>query len=272
METLPASLPAQRLLGKTVLITGAGGTIGLETATRMLQEGANLSMVDISTEAMNRAMDKLSEVLGQQVDDVSLRILPTIADCTDEADVEAFTDNTFQRFGRLDCAFLNAGRSYSSRSIFDTKVEDYDELMRINVRSAFLGLKHSARVMRDAGHGGGSIVLTSSTAGLRAAPGLVVYSGAKFALRGLALTAAAELGPHGIRVNTIHPSGVGDSAMFREAWNNDANKIEELRRAMPLGRFAKVDDVAGVVAFLASDDAKFLTGGFLKIDGGCVSF
>lgn len=138
--------------------------------------------------------------------------------------------------------------------------------------TAFLGLKHAARVMRDAGHGGGSIILTSSTAGLRGAPGLAVYSGAKFALRGLALTAAAELGPYGIRVNTIHPSGVGDSPMFREAWNDDADKIEEIRRAMPLGRFAAADDVAGVVAFLASDDAKFVTGGFVKIDGGYVGF
>ena len=124
--------------------------------------------------------------------------------------------------------------------------------------------------MRDSDHGGGSIILTSSTAGLRGMPGLVLYSGAKFALRGLALTAAAELGPHGIRVNTIHPSGVGGSAMFHEVW--DDGKIEELRRAMPLGRFARVDDIAGVVAFLAGDDAKFLTGGFVKIDGGCVSF
>lgn len=135
MDMLPAPLPAQRHLGKTVLITGAGGTIGLETATRMLQEGANLSLVDISIEALNRAVSKLSEALGLQGDGVPLRILHTIADCTEEAEVEAYTDNTFQKFGRLDCSFLNAGRSYSSRSIFDTKVEDFDELMRINVRS-----------------------------------------------------------------------------------------------------------------------------------------
>ncbi|KAK7932213.1 hypothetical protein PG985_002925 [Apiospora marii] len=270
METLPATLPAQRLLGKTVLITGAGGTIGLEAAIRMLQEGANLSLVDVSKVALDRALTKLSEVLGQQGDDIPSRILPIRADCTEEAEVETYTDETFRKFGRLDCAFLNAGKSYSSTSIFDTKVEDYDELMRINVRSAFLGLKHSARVMRDAGHGGGSIILTSSVAGLRGTPGMLLYSGAKFALRGLALTAAAELGPFGIRVNTIHPSGVGDSAMFREAWSDE--KMAELRRAMPLGRFARVDDIAGVVAFLASDDAKFVTGGFVKIDGGCVSF
>lgn len=135
METLPASLPAQRLLGKTVLITGAGGTIGLETAIRMLQEGANLSLVDISMTALERALTKLSEVLRHQGGDVPSRILSTRADCTDEGEVEAYTDKTIREFGGLDCAFLNAGKSYGSRSIFDTKVEDYDELMRINVRS-----------------------------------------------------------------------------------------------------------------------------------------
>lgn len=122
--------------------------------------------------------------------------------------------------------------------------------------------------MKELGNGG-SIILTSSIAGLRGTPGLVLYSGSKFALRGLALTAASELGPLGIRVNTIHPSGV-NTPMFREAWSPE--KIEELRKGIPLGRFAETSDVAGVVAFLVSDDSKFMTGGFLKVDGGCVSF
>lgn len=136
------------------------------------------------------------------------------------------------------------------------------------VALAFLGLKHAAKAMRDLGNGG-SIVLTSSIAGLRGTPGLILYSGSKFALRGLALTAASELGEHGIRVNTIHPSGV-NTPMFRNAWSPE--KIEQLRQGVPLGRFAETTDVAGVVTFLASDDSKFMTGGFLKVDGGCVSF
>ncbi|KAK7943344.1 short-chain dehydrogenase [Apiospora aurea] len=240
MESRIAPVPAQRLFGKTVLITGAGGPIGLETTARMLQEGANLSLVDISAEALDRAAAKLSEVLGQGADDdaQSRRILSIRADRTEEAEVQDYTDRTIQKFGRLDCAFLNAGVSYGSTSSFDTQVEDYERLMRVNVRSAFLGLKHAACAMRDANRspGGGSIVLTSSVAGLRGTPGLIAYSAAKFALRGLALTAAAELGPLGIRVNTVHPSGVGDSVMFREAWRDDAGKMEEMRRATPLGR------------------------------------
>lgn len=122
--------------------------------------------------------------------------------------------------------------------------------------------------MRDQGTGG-SIILTSSIAGLRGTPGLILYSGSKFALRGLALTAASELGEYGIRVNTIHPSGV-DTPMFRATWSPE--KLVELKKAMPLGRFAMADDIAGVVSFLASNESGFMTGGFLKIDGGCVSF
>ncbi|KAK8085499.1 2-5-dichloro-2-5-cyclohexadiene-1-4-diol dehydrogenase [Apiospora hydei] len=277
MASWIAPVPAQRLFGKTVLITGAGGTIGLETAARMLQEGANLSLVDISAEALDRAVAKLSEVLGQGADDdaQSRRILSIRADCTEEAEVQDYTDRTIQKFGRLDCAFLNAGVSYGSTSIFDTQVEDYERLMRVNVRSGNLPRPKTLSprdARRQPDPGGGSIVLTSSVAGLRGTPGLIAYSAAKFALRGLALTAAAELGPLGIRVNTVHPSGVGDSAMFREAWRDDAGKMEEMRRATPLGRLAGAGDVAGAVMFLASDDAGFITGGLIKIDGGSVTY
>ena len=122
--------------------------------------------------------------------------------------------------------------------------------------------------MKDLGNGG-SIILTSSIAGLRGTPGLILYSGSKFALRGLSLTAATELGPLGIRVNTIHPSGV-NGPMFQAAWSEE--KMAELKKGMPLGRFAEKSDVSGVVSFLLSEDSRFMTGGMLKIDGGCVSF
>ena len=116
---------------------------------------------------------------------------------------------------------------------------------------------------------GGSIILTSSIAGLRGTPGLSLYSTSKFALRGLCQTAAADLGEYGIRVNTIHPSGV-DTPMFRLAWSEE--KIEELKKAVPLGRVAEVDDIAGVVSWLASNDASFVNGVMIKVDGGSVSF
>ena len=116
---------------------------------------------------------------------------------------------------------------------------------------------------------GGSIILTSSIAGLRGTPGLALYSCSKFALRGLALTAAQELGQYNIRVNTIHPSGV-NTPMFLRTW--DPEKLKTMREGVPLGRFAEVEDVSAVATFLASDDARFITGGFLKVDGGMINF
>lgn len=115
---------------------------------------------------------------------------------------------------------------------------------------------------------GGSIILRSSIAGLRGFPGLISYSSAKFALRGIALTAAEELGQYGIRVNTIHTSIINTPG-YKKGWT--AEKLEELKTETNLDRFSSPDDVASVVAFLVSEDSKFMTGGHLKIDGGCVA-
>lgn len=122
--------------------------------------------------------------------------------------------------------------------------------------------------MRDSGNGG-SIIMVSSIAGLRATPGLSAYSTSKFALRGLCITAAAELGQHNIRVNTVHPCGV-NTPMFLAAWPED--KMKSMLATVPLGRWAEVADVAALVSFLGSADARFLTGGALKVDGGIVMF
>ncbi|KAM5377513.1 hypothetical protein ACJZ2D_004882 [Fusarium nematophilum] len=263
---MTTALPSRRLLDKVILVTGAGGSIGVETSARLLQEGAKLALVDISSDALEAAVSHLKVYIPDE--SVDSRILTIAADVTFEKAVEEMTARTVETFKGLDCAFLNAGISYSSTSIFDTTEESYDRIMQVNVKSAFLGIKHAAMAMKNLGRGG-SIILTSSIAGLRGTPGLILYSGSKFALRGLALTAAVELGPLGIRVNTIHPSGV-NTPMFKASWS--PKKMEELRKGVPLGRFAETSDVAGVVSFLASDDSKFMTGGFLKIDGGCVSF
>jgi NAD(P)-dependent dehydrogenase (short-subunit alcohol dehydrogenase family) len=140
--------------------------------------------------------------------------------------------------------------------------------MHTNIFTAFLALKHVARVLRDQGDGG-SIILRSSIAGLRGFPGLISYSSSKFALRGIALTAAEELGQYGIRVNTIHTSVIDSGPGFKDGWSKE--RLAELKNETSLGHFGTPDDVANVVAFLASEDSKFMTGGHLKIDGGCVS-
>lgn len=260
-------LATHRLANKVAFITGGGGKIGVETAARLIREGANVTLMDISFDALEAALVTLKDAIYTG-EIATSRILTVVGDASKEEDVVSAVERTLKMFKKLDIAFLNAGVSYPATPLLETGEDEYDRVMGTNVKSAFLGLKHVAKAMKALGNGG-SIILTSSIAGLRGTPGLSVYSASKFALRGLALTAANELGPDGIRVNTIHPSGV-DTPMFRQAWSEE--KLEELKAGMPLGRFAQTHDVSSVVAFLGHEDSKFITGSFLKIDGGCLSF
>ncbi|KAF2280963.1 NAD(P)-binding protein [Westerdykella ornata] len=262
-------LPVFRLSGLVALITGGAGKIGHETARRLLREGANVCLVDISAEALRAVVEDLKNLL-QTGQAVRSRILTIVADVTVEQAVEEAMRKTVAAFGRLDTAFLGAGVPYAShvpKSIFETTEEDYEKIMPLNVKSAFLGLKHAALVMRELGHGG-SIILASSIVGLRGSPGYVLDATSKAALNGLAATAANELGPYGIRVNTIHPSGLASTISETVETQEE---LESMKNAIPLGRFARVDDIASVVAFLASEDSKFMTGGDLKVDGGILS-
>ncbi|KAJ6013860.1 2-5-dichloro-2-5-cyclohexadiene-1-4-diol dehydrogenase [Penicillium herquei] len=261
-----------RLKGLVSIITGAAGNIGLESARRHILEGAKVVLVDISSEGLARSKEELIKAIkdlpdGEKQDPDEL-ILTVQADVTSEEDVKRYVDESIGKFGKLDIALLCAGISYSSTSILDTDVEQYDRVMQVNCRSAFLGVKHCGRAMRDSGNGG-SIILVSSIAGLRATPGLSAYSTSKFALRGLCITAAAELGQYNIRVNTVHPCGV-NTPMFLAAWPEE--KMKSMLATVPLGRWAEVADVAALVSFLGSADARFMTGGALKVDGGIVTF
>ncbi|KAL5337257.1 hypothetical protein BJX70DRAFT_409392 [Aspergillus crustosus] len=268
-QTLLSPLPQKpipnRLKGLVVLITGAAGNIGFETARRSLLEGACVVLVDLDGDRLASSAESLHAELDSTGED---EVLTVQADVTSDEDVQRFVRAAVQKFGRLDVAFLCAGISYSSTSILETDVDQYDKVMRVNCRSAFLGIKYCGRAMKDAGHGG-SIILASSIAGLRATPGLSAYSTSKFALRGLCLTAAAELGQYNIRVNTIHPCGV-NTPMFLASWPEE--KMKSMLATVPLGRWAEVADVAAMATFLGSPDAQFLTGGAYKVDGGIVMY
>ncbi|KAF1920253.1 hypothetical protein BDU57DRAFT_543997 [Ampelomyces quisqualis] len=264
---LSRPMPIHRLEGKIAIITGGGGKVGVETAGRLLVEGANVALIDIDRQSLEVAVPILKAAIPTGVP-LESRLLTIAADGTKEVDVEACVNKTVQRFGRLDVALLNAGERDDSKSLFDTTEADFEKIMHTNVTSAFLALKHVARVLRSQGTGG-SIILRSSIAGLRGFPGLISYSSSKFALRGIALTAADELGKYDIRVNTIHTSIIDSGPGFKEGWSTE--RLAELKGETALGRFGSPDDVANVIAFLASDDSKFMTGGHLKIDGGCVS-
>lgn len=193
-------LPSQWLLERTVLITGAGGSIGIETATRLLQEGANLSLIKVCSSVLKRAASKLYKYVYISGDSTDSRVLLSVGDVISESDVERYTTKTVEKFGRLDCAFLNAGISYTSTGIFNIKEESCERVMKVNVKNqirelppnryargrliiyiAFLGLKHSAKATRDLGSGR-SIIVISSITGLQGVSGLIPYSGSKSAL------------------------------------------------------------------------------------------
>ncbi|KAF1845975.1 NAD(P)-binding protein [Cucurbitaria berberidis CBS 394.84] len=265
---LSRPLPIHRLDGKVVFISGGGGKIGVETAGRLLIEGANVALIDIDQASLEAAVPVLKAAIPTGVPFES-RLLTIAADATKESDVEACVKKTVQRFGKLDAALLNCSEREESGSLLELGEDQWDKIMAINTKSAFLGVKHTAAAMcASPSNTGGSIIIRSSIAGLRGSPGLLAYSASKFALRGIALTAAEELGPHGIRVNTIHTSII-DTPGFREGWTKE--RLAELKGETSLGRWGTPDDVASVVAFLASEDSKFMTGGHLKVDGGCVS-
>ncbi|KAJ5930490.1 2-5-dichloro-2-5-cyclohexadiene-1-4-diol dehydrogenase [Penicillium verhagenii] len=272
LPILPPQEPIpNRLRGIVALITGAAGNIGFETARRYLLEGAKVALVDIDEGRLCQSKNALIEALkgsSLDIENADEFILTVQADVTAEEDVQRYVSETTKKFGGLDAALLCAGISYSSTSILDTDVNQYDKVMQVNTRSAFLGVKHCGRAMKDSGNGG-SIILVSSIAGLRATPGLSAYSTSKFALRGLCLTAASELGQHNIRVNTVHPCGV-NTPMFLAAWPEE--KMKSMLATVPLGRWAEVADVAALCSFLASPDARFMTGGALKVDGGIVMY
>ncbi|KAI4608485.1 uncharacterized protein J4E87_007314 [Alternaria ethzedia] len=272
MERAPTStnltrpLPIQRLEGKVVMITGGGGKVGVESAGRLLIEGCNVALIDIDQTALEVAVPVLKAAIPTGIP-IESRLLTIVADATKEPDVEACAKKVVQRFERLDAALLNCCHRGESKSIFDVTEDDFDRIMTINAKSAFLGVKYAATAMQTTA-AGGSIIIRSSIAGLRGFPNLISYSASKFALRGIALTAAEELGPLNIRVNTIHTSII-QTPGYKDGWSKE--KLAELKEETALDRFSSPDDVASVVAFLVSEDSKFMTGGHLKIDGGCVA-
>ncbi|WP_320536123.1 glucose 1-dehydrogenase [Pseudarthrobacter sp. IC2-21] len=245
----------------SVLITGGAGEIGAATAAAYLYAGARVTLVDIDEGALQDTRATLS----------SAGDLETIcADVSVEKDVAEYVQRTLNRMGRIDVFFNNAGLEGTVAPLIETEVTAFDRIMAVNVRGAFLGLKYVLPPMIDAGRG--SIINTSSTAGLSGSPGVVSYVASKHALVGLTKVAALEAAPFGVRVNSIHPSPV-DTRMMRalEVGFNPGNADaahSSISATIPLGHYATPRDVANLVLFLGSDDSSFITGAQYRIDGG----
>jgi len=250
-----------KLAGQVAVITGGANGIGAETALRFLREGARVMIGDLN-EANARRMLAVAAEAGHGE---NIRFART--DVADEAQVEAMFEATLAHFGRLDCVFNNAGVGGVFGPIAQTRVEDWDYTLAVLLRGVFLGMKHGARILQ-AQRGGGCIVSTSSVAGYAAGSGAHAYSAAKAAIINLTRSVAVELAPHRIRVNAVAPGPLMTELFHRGRTEEAAQSILQ-RQPWPVPGGAS--DVAGVVAFLASDDAAFITGETIVVDGGLLA-
>jgi NAD(P)-dependent dehydrogenase (short-subunit alcohol dehydrogenase family) len=250
---------AGRLEGRVALVTGGGGSIGGATARAFAAEGAKVVVADIDGDAVDRVVGELG----------SGTAAGAVGDVTDSAAVAAAVQLAVERFGGLHVAFANAGIFGSHAPVAEYPEDVFDRVMAVNVRGSFLVCKHAMAAM---GNGPGAIVINSSVVGLTSAPGILAYATAKHALVGLMRTAAQEGAPKGIRVNTIHPGPVDNRFQHTiEVGATGASEDEATRvfdDMIPLDRHARPEEIARAVAFLASDDASFITGATIAADGG----
>jgi NAD(P)-dependent dehydrogenase (short-subunit alcohol dehydrogenase family) len=245
-----------RLKGKTAVITGGAGNIGLATAQRFLAEGARVLIVDRGEERVTEALRTLASNDAHGLS----------ADVTDSADNARYAAEAKRLFGETDIFFNNAGVAGSVAAIVDHPDEAFDRAIAVNVRGVFLGLKHMLPAMRD----GGSIVCTSSVAGLRGSAGMAGYVASKHAVVGLMRVAAIESAPRKIRVNTIHPGPV-EGDMMSELEHGMAPADPKAAHAliaqrMRLGRYIERKEIADLVTFLASDESRMISGATMVID------
>jgi NAD(P)-dependent dehydrogenase (short-subunit alcohol dehydrogenase family) len=246
-----------RLADKVALITGGAGSIGLATARAFVAEGARVLIADLDQAALEQAAGELGDAAAWAVTDV-----------TDPDQVDAAVGQTVERFGRLNCAFANAGVFGVVAPVADYPVDVFNRVMAVNVTGSFLLAQSALRVMEP----GGSLIINSSVVGLTSDRGIAAYATSKHAVVGLMRTAAKEMAPTGIRVNSIHPGPIDNT--FQHKIEVDAIGASEEESAkvfeqmIPLARHAEPDEIAQAVVFLASDESRFMTGHTLTVDGG----
>ena len=242
-----------QLEDKVAVVTGAASGFGEAIARRYAAEGARVVVADLNDQTGGRIAD---EIGGAYIH----------ADVSDRGDVRAMVRTAVDAYGRLDTMVNNAGVTHVNRPMLEVGEEEFDRIFEVNVKAIYLAAMEVVPLMRE--QGGGCIVNTASTAGLRPRPGLTWYNASKGAVITMTKSMAAELGSDNIRVNALCPVA-GDTPLLPSFLG--ANTREAFEATVPLGRLSTSEDVAKAALWLASDEASFITGVALEVDGGrCV--
>lgn len=262
-----------RFLGKTVVITGAGGNFGREGCIFFAKCGAKIAALDKNAKALQETVDKVNEA----VPDAELVALE--CDVTSPESVQSVMDQVVEKLETIDMLWNNAGYQGEIKPTLDYDPTDFAQVMNINVTGMFIVLQSVARQMAKQ-ETGGSIVNTSSVAGLRGTPAMVAYVSSKAAVLGMTVSTSKDLAPHNIRVNAVSPALIGPGYMWTRqnelhaasgspyfATNPEIVATGKIN-SVPMKRLGTVSEVLKSVAFLLSDDASYTTGVNLVVDGG----
>ncbi len=251
-----------RLSARVAIVTGAGSGFGEAIARRYAEEGASVVVNDIVAAAAQRVASEIRALGG--------KASAAVADVSKDADVARLVRAALAEHGRLDIVVNNAGMTHRNRPMLEVEEAEFDRIYAVNVKPLFLTAKHVVPHFRSVG--GGCFVTIASTAGVRPRPGLTWYNGSKGAAIVTSRSMAAELGPDKIRVNVVNPV-IGETGMLEQFMGMPDTPENRGRfvASIPMGRLSKPLDVANAALFLASDEAAFITGACLEVDGGrCV--
>ncbi|MBI2771060.1 MAG: SDR family oxidoreductase [Burkholderiales bacterium] len=252
-----------RLENKSVIVTGSGGGIGEGIAMRLAAEGAQVIVNDINAGMGEKVVAAIRAAGG--------KASFFAGDVTKSADMKALVEAAVQRHGKLDVMVNNAGWTHRNRPALEVSEDEFDKCYAVNMKSIYLATVHAVPVFRA--NKGGSFINIASTAGVRPRPGLTWYNGSKGAVITTSKSLAAELGPDNIRVNCINPVFNPDTGLAAEFAGGEINEAikAKFRATIPLGRFSTALDVANAALYLASDEASFISGVCIEVDGArCV--